>query len=120
MLAAPADAADRVNASIEIEAGKRLLIGIACDRDTARAIACAFMRIKPERCDDELARDALGELLNVIMGYVMRETLAEDEAYTPSPPDFEISLAARIASCGQALCVGMTSELGSFELMIGR
>ena len=120
VLASPAAEAGRVTACIEVAASRPLIIGIACDGDTARNIACAFMRIKPERCDDELARDALGELLNVIMGYVIRETLADDESYTPSPPDFEQGLSARTGALSSAISVAMTSELGGFELMIGR
>ncbi len=108
------------SACIEIEASRRLLIGIAADAATTLKIACAFMRIKPERCDEELARDALGELLNVIMGYVIRDTLAEDERYTPSPPDFELGLAALAAQADTAIAVAMTSELGDFELVVGR
>ncbi|MCK7592800.1 chemotaxis protein CheX [Pseudomarimonas salicorniae] len=117
---APLEQVDRVSACIEVEASRRLLIGLAADPATTRQIACAFMRIKPERCDDELARDALGELLNVIMGYVIRDTLADDEGYTPSPPDLDLGLPALAAKADHALTVAMTSELGEFELLVGR
>lgn len=114
------EAPGRVTACIAVEARTPLTLALACDLDSARRIACAFMRIAPERCDDELARDALGELLNVMMGYVVRETLQDDEPYSPSPPDFARSLPQVIAAAGSPLTVGMSSELGSFELMVGR
>lgn len=111
---------DWLSACIEVEASRRLLIGISADAATTRNIACAFMRIKPERCDDELARDALGELLNVVMGYVIRDTLADDEGYMPSPPDFELGLGALAGKARSPIAVAMTSELGDFELLVGR
>lgn len=120
VLPAAGKQADRISACIEIQAGRRLLIGLAADPSTTLRIACAFMRIKPERCDEELARDAFGELLNVIMGYVIRDSLADDEGYTPSPPNFDLGLAALAASAEQAIVVAMTSELGDFELLVGR
>lgn len=113
-------AAGRISACIEIEAGRPLRIGIAADAATTRRIGCAFMRIAPERCDTELAQDALGELLNVVMGYVVRDALAEDESYTPSPPDFETGLEGLTARSAHALVLAMTSELGDYALAVGR
>ena len=39
-----------------------------------QAIGCSLLSIAPDQCDDELALDALGELVNVLMGYVVRDT----------------------------------------------
>jgi CheY-specific phosphatase CheX len=112
--------AGRATACIQVKASTPLSIALSCELPTAHRIACAFMRITPERCDDELACDALGELLNVIMGYVVRDMLADDEPYTPSPPDHQRSLPQIIAGLGSSLAVAMESELGGFELMVGR
>jgi len=110
----------RATACIRVEASTALTLALACDLPTAHRIACAFMRVAPERCDDELARDALGELLNIIMGYVIRDTMSDDEPYTPSPPDLERSLPQLMSALGGSLVVAMKSELGEFELMVGR
>lgn len=106
-----------VSAIVRVHADRPLVIGVACDAATMMNIATAFLSIPPEACDDELARDAVGELVNVLMGYVVRDCLPEDANYSAEPPDFEVPLAS-LADEHHAL-VGMTSQLGPFVLVIG-
>lgn len=102
---------------VHIEGDRPLRVGIACDRDTMRAMACAFLRVPAERCDDELAADALGEIVNVLMGYVVRSALPDDARYRALPPDHGLSAAA-LAARG-ALPLQMNSQLGTFLLLLG-
>ena len=106
-----------VMALVRVAADRPLAIGIACDTATMQAIGQAFLSIPAEACDDELARDALGELVNVLMGYVVKDSLAEDASYRAEPPDFDTAIAA--LDDGMHALIGMTSQLGSFVLVLG-
>jgi hypothetical protein len=103
---------------VRVEAAAPLVVGIACDRATMNAIASAFLSLPGSSRDDALAQDALGELINVLMGYVVKETLAEDARYHAAPPDFSVPLDSLLEQ--GALAVSMVSELGSFVLLVGR
>jgi hypothetical protein len=104
-------------ALVRVAAERPLAIGMACDTATMHAMAQAFLSIPPEACDEELARDALGELVNMLMGYVVKDSLAEDANYRASPPDFETPIGA--LNDGMHVLVSMTSQLGSFVLILG-
>ncbi len=103
---------------VRVESSTPLVIGLACDGATTAAIASAFLSMPDTPCDDVLAQDALGELINVLMGYVVKETLPEDARYHAAPPDFSSSLAELLRH--DALAVSMVSELGPFVLVVGR
>lgn len=108
-----------VTAHVRIDAGSQsLLVGVGCSRATARAMACSLLSIPPEECDEELAIDALGELVNVLMGYVVRDTLAEDASYRAHPPSTALS-AADLASSRSTLAMSMASQRGDFVLIVG-
>lgn len=107
-----------VAAHVRIEAARPLLIGIGCRRATIRSMACALLSIAPDQCDDELAVDALGELVNVLMGYVVRDALPDDAAYRAHPPATTLS-AADLAATGSTLALSMNSQHGSFVLLVG-
>ncbi|GAB1595728.1 chemotaxis protein CheX [Lysobacter claricitrinus] len=104
-------------ALVRVSAERPLAIGVACDHATMHAIAQAFLSIPPEACDEELALDALGELVNVLMGYVVKDSLPEDATYRASPPDFETPVSA--LDDGMHVLVSMTSQLGPFLLVLG-
>ncbi|TZF91554.1 chemotaxis protein CheX [Cognatilysobacter lacus] len=104
-------------ALVRVAADRPLVIGMACDGATMHAMAQAFLSIPPEACDEELARDALGELVNMLMGYVVKDSLAEDANYTASPPDFETPLSGLDSELH--VLVTMTSQLGPFILVVG-
>lgn len=106
-----------VFALVRVAADRPMAIGMACDAATAQAMTQAFLSIPPEACDDELARDAVGELVNVLMGYVVKDCLPEDANYRASPPDFETSLNS--LNDGMHVLVSMTSQLGAVVLVIG-
>lgn len=109
----PADAF----ALVRVAADRPLAIGLACDAATMHAMAQAFLSIPAEACDNELARDALGELVNVMMGYVVKDSLPEDAAYRAEPPDFDTPMSA--LGDGLHVVVRMTSQLGPFLLVVG-
>lgn len=102
---------------VRVHTDRPLVIGLATDSATLSAMGAAFMSMPVEACDDELARDAFGELVNVLMGYVVKDSLPEDASYRAEPPDFDASLPA-LAAEGQVL-VSMASQLGAFVLVIG-
>lgn len=104
-------------AVVRVQADRPLVIGLAADSQTLSNMGAAFMSMPVEACDDELALDAFGELVNVLMGYVVKDSLPEDANYRAEPPDFRASLPA-LAADGQVL-VAMTSQLGRFVLVIG-
>ncbi|WP_133478638.1 chemotaxis protein CheX [Cognatilysobacter segetis] len=104
-------------AIVRVAADRPLAIGMACDTATMHAMAQAFLSIPAEACDDELARDALGELVNMLMGYVVKDSLPEDASYRASPPDFDTPVSA--LDDGMHVMVSMTSQLGPFLLVLG-
>lgn len=121
LVQSPADLAHcAVTGHVRVDAQPPLLIGLACDPATMANIASAFMLIRPADCDAELAQDALGELINVLMGYVVKDTLAEDARYRASPPDFGTGVDALLARREHPLAVSMISELGPFVLLVSR
>jgi len=106
-----------VAAHVRIDGDKPLMIGIGCDHDTMRSMAAQLLSIPQSECDDELAIDALSEVVNVLMGYVVRDTLADDARYRANPPDASVS-ATQLAT-GNARAIAMNSQLGPFVLLIG-
>ncbi|HET6397808.1 MAG TPA: chemotaxis protein CheX [Pseudoxanthomonas sp.] len=119
-LASPEDLAALPHAAhVRIEGEQPLFIGMACDRDTMRALACAFLRIGPERCDDALALDGLGEIVNVLMGYVVRNVLPDDVQYRAFPPDLGTPAVQLAADRDRSLALAMNSQPGPFVLLVG-
>ena len=106
-------------AHVRIEGEQPLFIGLATDLATMRAMSCSFLKIGPERCDDELALDGLGEIVNVLMGYVVRNVLPDDMQYQAFPPDMQTPARTLVADRNRSLAVLMNSQLGSFVLLIG-
>ena len=104
-------------AYVHVEAARPLGVALACDAATATAFACAFLSIPPSACDEALAADALGELVNVLMGYVVKDTLPEDTAYRARPPVFGRP-AAELAARPDTVALAMGSQLGPFVLLV--
>jgi hypothetical protein len=108
-------------AHVRVHGDHPLGIGLACDLSTARALACALLGIEPARCDDALAVDALGEMVNVLMGYVVRDVMPDgDASYRALPPDTSATAATLVADRWRSLAVGMGSQLGAFVLLVDR
>lgn len=121
LVQSPADLAHcAITGHVRVDAQPPLSIGLACDAATMAHIASAFMLIRPVDCDAELAQDALGELINVLMGYVIKDALADDASYRASPPDFGTGIDVLLARGEQVLAVSMISELGPFVLVVSR
>lgn len=91
---------------------------IACDFSTMTRIAGAFLGLHAIACDEDLARDALGEFLNVVMGYVAKEAMPADARYRASPPDFTHTAPSFMRQGERSLGVSMASELGPFALLV--
>lgn len=106
-----------VVASVEIAAERPFALALGCDAATATAIACGFLTIAPEECDDDLAQDALGEFVNVLMGYVVKDVLPDDMNYRPSPPSFGGDMAA-LVDADPSLALVLTSPLGPVLLVV--
>jgi len=121
LVQSPADLAHcAVSGHVRVDAEPPLLIGMACDQATMINIASAYMLIPVAECDEALAQDALGELINVLMGYVVKDVLAEDDRYRASPPDFGTAVDVLLARGKHPLAVSMISELGPFVLLVSR
>lgn len=106
-------------AHVRVEGDHPLGIGLAADPDAARALACALLGIEPASCDASLAEDALGEMVNVLMGYVVRDMMPDDDAsYRALPPDNSVAAAALVADRQRSLAIGMGSQLGAFVLLV--
>lgn len=106
-----------VVASVEIAADRPFTLALGCDAATATAIACGFLSISPDECDDALAQDALGEFVNVLMGYVVKDVLPDDMSYRPSPPSFGDD-AASLLDPARSLALVLTSQLGPALLIV--
>ncbi|WP_129136790.1 chemotaxis protein CheX [Luteimonas sp. YGD11-2] len=109
-----------VVAHVRVEGAAPLGIALASDLPTARALACALLRITPGQCDDELAQDALGEMVNVLMGYLVHDVLADDASYRALPPDASVPIATLAADRERSIAIGMGSQLGGFVLLVDR
>ncbi len=108
-------------AYVRVEGDRPFGIGLASDMEAARALACALLGISHDACDDDLALDALGEMVNVLMGYLVRDVLAdEDSTYRASPPDSSVSAATLAADPARSLAIGLGSQLGGFVLLVDR
>ncbi|KAF1701751.1 chemotaxis protein CheX [Pseudoxanthomonas kaohsiungensis] len=106
-------------AHVRIDGEQPMFIGMACGPETMQAMACAFLKIGPERCDEELALDGLGEIVNVLMGYVVRNVLPDDVQYRAFPPDLATPAAQLAADRDRSLALLMNSRLGPFVLLVG-
>lgn len=103
---------------VTITGNKPFILSLSCDDVTLMNIATTFINIEPSACDELLAKDALGEFLNVIMGYVIKESLTQEDNYKSSPPNFSKTIATLNSDSQQMLAVNMTSQLGSFSLLL--
>lgn len=109
-----------VTAHVRIRAELPLTVAIGCDLDTMHNIAQAFLSIESQDCDEDLAVDALGELVNVLMGYVARIALGDNTQYRASPPDTTLSASDFVEQGERTLAIAMTSTLGPFVLLVHR
>jgi CheY-specific phosphatase CheX len=107
-----------VLAQVRIDAARPLMVAAGCNQATAITIACGFLGIPAEECDAELAQDALGEFVNVLMGYIVKDVLPEDMDYRASPPDFHADGDLMMHADRPTLVMAMTSQLGPLLLAV--
>lgn len=108
-------------AHVRVHGDRPFGIALAADMPAARALACALLGITPEECDDALALDALGEMVNVLMGYLVRDVMTDDDAvYRALPPDATVPAAILAADPTRSLAIGMGTQLGAFVLLVDR
>lgn len=108
-----------VTARIAISGDRTFSIALACDHDAMFGIARGFLGSAADDCDEELARDALGELLNIVMGYVVKDVLPVDAQYRASPPDFDTGAEDARRNDPQSLSILLTTSLGPMVLVLG-
>ena len=101
-----------------ITGSKSFNLGFGCDDDTVMKIGAGFMGIDQSEFDQELARDAFGEFLNTVMGYVLKEVLTSEDSYESSPPAFTRDLNSLYADVQKSIAVKMTSELGDYTVIV--
>ena len=83
------------------------------------ALACAFLRLEPQRCSHALALDGVGEIASVLVGYLERNVLPDQGDYRALPADTTAAAAQLVADPGRSLAVLMNSQLGPFVLLLG-
>jgi hypothetical protein len=93
-------------------------IALACSEGCLVEIACAFVKMKPNEMDIELAQDVLGEFLNILLGQLLEEMHTDYGDLERSVPYLTKTPDELIKSSNQFLAVHMTSQLGDFALMI--
>lgn len=93
-------------------------IALACDTATLRSLAAGFVQLPPARIDDALALDALGEMVNVLMGYVAREALVPGTPYRAAPPVFGTPCERWFDAGSQALVVTLSTQHGPVLLAV--
>ncbi len=107
-------------AHVRVQATVPLTLGVACDRATMTAIACGFLGIDASECDDALAEDALGELVNVLVGYVVKDAMPDDASYRVTPPAFDTTASEFVRQGNRTLAMAMVSQLGPLLLILNR
>ncbi len=114
-----ADAGRRFDAGVEVaisgDAGFR--IALLCQRAAMFSIADGFFAGRVTEIDPELAQDAFGEFLNIVMGYVVQDNLPHDARYRPSPPR-ALGGAAALSLSGEPVAVELTTPIGEVALVL--
>jgi len=105
-----------VTARVKVQSPHPLWVGLAADAMVAEKFAGAFLSMPSDECDPALAEDALGELVNVLMGYIAKEMVSDVADYRVMPPEFGTSAEDLLPA--NALAVVMDSQLGSFALLV--
>ena len=109
---------DLVTARVRVRAQRPLWVGLAGDRAVCANFAGAFLSMPPGECDEALAEDALGELVNVLMGYIVKDMVSDVADYRVLPPEFGAGADELLSADPKALAVNMTSQFGSFVLLV--
>ena len=114
-------AAMPIAAQVLISGDRSFRLAIGCDEAMVLTIGRGFLAgaVPPEIVDAELARDALGEFLNIVMGYVVKEQVDADQHYTASPPQFDRDPATIARDDADTLALRLTTPSGDIALLVG-
>jgi len=120
LLDASALAALPIAAQVRIEGDREFGIALACDEETMLAVGRGFLgsSVPEAMIDAELSRDALGEFLNIVMGYVVKDVLPVDARYRASPPNFSRTPSEIASGDADAIAIGLTSPAGDLALIV--
>lgn len=104
---------------VRVDSEPPVSVSLACSVDTMRTLAGGFLSMDAAAIDDALARDAFGEMVNVLMGYVVKDVLAEGARYRASPPDFGTPVARWFDAPDRTLVVTLATQHGPVLLGVG-
>ena len=97
----------------------RALGEVAAPGALVGALAGGFVSMHPSQVDDALALDAFGEVVNVLMGYVVKDVLPQGGRYRASPPDFTVPIARAFDAPDRSLVVSLATQAGPVLLAVG-
>ena len=103
---------------IPVQTSPSFAVGLASDEQSRIDIASRFMGISPEECDASLAEDGMGELLNIVLGQMLNETMPQVLETQRMEPDFSCDTSSLLQRGEHSLAVEMGSELGSFVIVV--
>ncbi len=106
-----------VSARVQVRADRVLWLGLAADRATTTAVAAAFLSMPVSECDAALGEDALGELVNVLVGHLAKDLVSDASDHRVLPPQFGPSAAELLAAGPGALAVVLATGLGPLALL---
>jgi hypothetical protein len=101
-----------------------LCVAMAINDTLMFEIATRFIGIEKNECDKDLAKDAAGELLNCVAGYIITDAFADiitsQYSPTPSSPFFAMTSDELLKSYNDTVAVEFTSDVGSGILIIAQ
>ena len=95
-----------------------ICIAIAINNTTMANICCQFMSIEKSDCDIELAKDAAGEFLNCVAGYIITDVIEKMDSPTPSQAFFVDSTNELIQPYHDPVAVEFSSSVGAGAIII--
>ena len=103
---------------ITVSGERAFTIAMACDDDTTINIASAFMGLDRRECTIELSVDAIGEYLNIMLGYILNTLRSEEVCCERMEQSMGLTMSDLIESREQALLVELNSQLGGVVILV--
>jgi len=102
---------------ISIGGQKKLSFALATNTQTAAIITSKFTHQPLEDCDEDFSSDALGEFLNILVGHFIEDVSIDDNTER-SDTKISINLIEHYQQSHQALIAEMSSQIGTFIIII--